>query len=335
MKRFYWLSTLAILVSILPAQVSGTPPGAPLTQELALSDTPKVGRTVELTLTITAQSNLDSIATRLHIPVGFQASGPLEWNGAMTKGQVQTLTTGVQALREGYWKIEANTTYGPGATTASILYLSTYTNEERADREWSRIVPTVDLFGDFNVQGEPKLNNSVDITYTLTSSDPILLRSSNTTIRPFARFPAQSAELLNGETSWTGKLLPGQTAKLQFTIRLIELASFPIQMENFATFDFIGSDSVEPHPAPGYYVAVRFYVGTDSGRWEIDRRPPFASPTTPVSFPPQLVIVAAGIIGAIGAASLILWKGISLIGFVRATHPSVQGRSGYVWIYRY
>jgi len=104
MKRILiGLLTVAIIGGILFSGCVAAPPAPP-------SEAPVLGKTVQVTATFyleTGYQDAHDITVRIIVSEGFLKVSSGEWKGDLIRGDTYTLTTTIQAVKTGDWKIEA------------------------------------------------------------------------------------------------------------------------------------------------------------------------------------------------------------------------------------
>ena len=307
MRSLYCAIALALTLSSMVLEVEGTPPSAPFSMRLELSGPPFLNEQVQLTFEISAKVDSYGIEALVEVPSSFKLDRPISWKGDLLKGQTKTFTTTLEPLQEGYWLLRGTTI--PYEGVLSRLYLSTYRGEEYASSYWWEDTPGIDFFGDLTVEGVPRPNSTVKVTYTVTSSDPMLLRSRNTTINMSRQaggtfsFPT-GAVLVSGSTSWAGRLLPGETAVVSFTMKFVANTVY-LDMDARTNFEFIGARVIESYPTNPYKVSVTFYVY--EGRWVISRDAVGQAMTSPLGSISDFLLFQLLLVGMLTVVVLIGW----------------------------
>lgn len=128
------ISICLVLALLLPGCTSGAPAHAMVVQ-LSMSDSPVLGKPVQVTNTFALQKwskwDAENTRARIELPEGFElVEGKLEWNGDVLRGKTYEITATIRAIKTGDWKIRGGAFYSPskgdhrGGT--DNLYISVY-----------------------------------------------------------------------------------------------------------------------------------------------------------------------------------------------------------------
>jgi Leucine-rich repeat (LRR) protein len=93
-----------------PEQPPPEAPSLPIKINLFISEPPVLGKTVQVTATFYLETGYEDvyfITVRIIVSEGFLKVSSEEWKGYLTRGNTYTLTTTIQAIKTGDWKIEA------------------------------------------------------------------------------------------------------------------------------------------------------------------------------------------------------------------------------------
>jgi hypothetical protein len=128
--------TVALLSVLLAALLPGCLEDehfAPLKVQLSFSESPALGKTVEVTASFRIEEwykeDAHDVTAEIILPEGFErVDGDLTWEGDFMHGKTYTVTATVKAIMIGDWEITARALFSPTASSvqggSTVLYVT-------------------------------------------------------------------------------------------------------------------------------------------------------------------------------------------------------------------
>ena len=214
---------------------STSKPTTPIEVDLRFSNSPLLGRDVELIFTVAPHLDVATGTVEFIVPLdGFEVvKGPLEWIGSMTVDEERAFAVVVRAVGKGDWTVSATflSLYRFNQRVGNRVLLYVSVSEDNSTISYTRTLcprtvefapgvnqrdtiqsPGARFDGEVGFSAPPILGNEVELTLLLTPKEDFF------DVRVDLQVPELGFELISGTPRWVGTFSAG--VQMEFTLVL-------------------------------------------------------------------------------------------------------------------
>lgn len=215
-----------------PLQTLTTAPTGPISAYFTISESPLLGKPVELTLTFTVWErpapDAPDTTARIILPEGFElVSGDLEWDGLVSRGETYKVTATIRSIKTGDWVIGGSIRYSEskgGNLVGTECNMSVSVFEDAVIVKGRGI--REDIRTDIFLSNPPELGKPVTLTFAFAIKEEYKQDAPDTTARIVL---PEGFELIDGDLQWEGDLTRDTIVQIKATIKAVKTGDWRIR----------------------------------------------------------------------------------------------------------